>query len=95
MTFRLRTIDVMADGRTIVRDRDIAAERLTIGRAATNDIHLPDLAIDPEHAAMELRGGRLAVEARQGSRAVGPAQEGQHPRARHFPAGLRGRRPGS
>jgi hypothetical protein len=63
MTFRLRTIDVMADGRTIVRDRDIAAERLTIGRAATNDIHLPDLAIDPEHAAMELRGGRLAVEA--------------------------------
>jgi len=34
MTFRLRTIDVTADGRQIVRDRDLAASRLTIGRAA-------------------------------------------------------------
>lgn len=61
--FRIRTIDVMADGREIVRDRDLAAERLTIGRAAENDIHLPDLAIDPAHAAMTLRDGRIAVEA--------------------------------
>lgn len=63
MTFRLRTIDVTADGRQIVRDRDVAASRLTIGRAAENDIHLPDLAVDPQHAAIELRGDRLEVTA--------------------------------
>ena len=62
MAFRLRTIDVTADGRTIVRDRDITATTLTIGRVAENDIHLPDLAIDPEHATLTLADGR--VEAR-------------------------------
>jgi predicted CXXCH cytochrome family protein len=64
MAFRLRTIDITADGRQIVRDRDVAKEALTIGRAAENDIHLPDLAIDPLHAQMMLRpGGRIEVEA--------------------------------
>ncbi|MBW8753881.1 MAG: cytochrome c3 family protein [Sphingomonadales bacterium] len=64
MAFRLRTIDTTADGRQIVRDRDVAASRLTIGRVAENDIHLPDLAIDPNHATMTLQpGGRIAVEA--------------------------------
>lgn len=63
MTFRLRTIDITADGRQIVRDRDLAATTLTIGRVAENDIHLPDLAIDPSHAKIELQGGRLAVSA--------------------------------
>ncbi|RZJ97441.1 MAG: cytochrome C [Novosphingobium sp.] len=62
-TFRLRTVDITADGRQIVRDRDLAVERLTIGRAAENDIHLPDLAIDPRHASMTLAHGRLEVEA--------------------------------
>ncbi len=61
MTFRLRTIDTTADGRRIVRDRDVASTTLTIGRAAENDIHLPDLAIDPHHAVMELAGGQIAV----------------------------------
>src|ERR1700739_4790420 len=63
MTFRLRTIDTTADGRQIVRDRDVAQPMLTIGRAAENDIHLPDLAVDPEHARMELRDGRIRVDA--------------------------------
>lgn len=63
MAFRVRTIDVTADGRQIVRDRDLGQLRLTIGRAAENDIHLPDLAVDPSHAAMTLQGGRIAVEA--------------------------------
>lgn len=63
MTFRLRTIDTTADGRRIVRDRDVAGPVLTIGRAAENDIHLPDLAVDPAHARMELRSGKIAVEA--------------------------------
>ena len=62
--FRLRTIDITADGRKIVRDRDLSAATLTIGRAAENDIHLPDLAVDPEHATLELQGSRIAVTAR-------------------------------
>jgi predicted CXXCH cytochrome family protein len=63
MTFRLRTIDTTADGRQIVRDRDVDRPELTIGRAAGNDIHLPDLAVDPAHARITRRDGRLAVEA--------------------------------
>ena len=64
MTFRLRTIDITADGRTIVRDRDVSAATLSIGRAAENDIHLADLAVDPSHATMELQGGRIGVAAK-------------------------------
>lgn len=63
MAFRLRTIDITADGRQIVRDRDIAATTLTIGRAAENDIHLPDLAIDPQHATLTLQGDRVHADA--------------------------------
>ena len=61
--WRLDWQDVTADGRQIVRDRDVAAARLTIGRAAENDIHLPDLAIDPHHAAIERKGDLLDVTA--------------------------------
>lgn len=64
MTFRLRTIEFTADGRRIVRDRDMDKSALTIGRAAENDIHLPDLAVDPSHARLEAKGdGRLLAEA--------------------------------
>ena len=63
MAFRLRTIDITADGRQIVRDRDIAATRLTVGRSAENDIHLPDLAVEPAHAALTLADGRITAEA--------------------------------
>lgn len=64
MAFRLRTIEFTADGRKIVRDRDIAATSLSIGRSAENDIHLPDLAVEPVHAVLEdCGGGRLAARA--------------------------------
>lgn len=64
MTFRLRTVSTTADGRRIVRDRDVANDVLTVGRAAENDIHLPDLAVEPSHARIALQpGGRVAVEA--------------------------------
>ncbi len=64
MTFRLRQIDFTADGRRIVRDKDIAQSALTIGRAAENDIHLPDLAVEPQHARIDAKGdGRVMVEA--------------------------------
>lgn len=64
MTFRIRTISTTADGRRIVRDRDLAAAALTIGRDAANDIHLADLAVEPAHARLALQpGGRVSVEA--------------------------------
>lgn len=52
MAFRLRQIEVTAAGREIVRDRNLDKALLTIGRAAENDIHLPDLALDPRHATV-------------------------------------------
>jgi len=64
MSFRLRTIEFTTDGRRIVRDRDVDQPALTIGRAAENDIHLPDLAVDPAHARLETKaGGRVLAEA--------------------------------
>ncbi len=46
MAFRLRTIEHTADGREVVRDRDIAGATLTIGRNAENAIALADLAVE-------------------------------------------------
>ena len=64
MTFRLRQIDYTADGRRIVRDKDLVVAALGIGRAAENAIHLPDLAVEPNHARIELTGpGRVSVRA--------------------------------
>lgn len=64
MIFRLRTIETTAQGRSIVRDRMFEGNRVTIGRAADNVLHLPDLALDPHHAAIiEGDGGRVSVEA--------------------------------
>lgn len=64
MTFRLRTVSITADGRRIVRDKDIAGDVLSVGRAAENAIHLPDLAVEPSHARITLQpGSRVAVEA--------------------------------
>lgn len=64
MTFRLRTVSTTADGRRIVRDKDVAQQVLTVGRAAESDIHLPDLAVEPNHARIALQGGnRVSVEA--------------------------------
>ncbi len=64
MAFRIRQIEFTADGRKIVRDRDIATAELTLGRAAENDIHLADLALDARHARLSLElGGRVAVQA--------------------------------
>jgi len=52
MAFRLRQIEVTSAGREIVRDRNLDQARLTLGRSAENDIHLPDLAIEPQHATI-------------------------------------------
>ena len=64
MTFRLRTVETTAQGREIVRDRDVAVALVTVGRSADNVLHLPDLSLDPQHATIALRDdGRVAVVA--------------------------------
>jgi predicted CXXCH cytochrome family protein len=63
MAFLIRTIDVTASGREIVRDRTVDQGELTIGRASENDIHLTDLAVEQHHVSMKDAGdGMLSVE---------------------------------
>jgi hypothetical protein len=64
MAFLIRTIDFTAAGREIVRDREIEQSSITIGRAAENAIHLPDLAVEQNHVRLDLGAdGTLAAEA--------------------------------
>ena len=64
MAFLIRTIDYTAAGREIIRDRVVEQDALTIGRAAENDIHLPDLAVEQRHVRIDSRpDGTLAVTA--------------------------------
>ena len=64
MIFRLRTIETTAQGRQIVRDRDVAAGPITVGRSADNTLHLPDLSLDPHHAVIAAVGAeRVSIEA--------------------------------
>ena len=52
-----------AGGDPIVREREVPGPEATIGRAATNDVVLPDLAVDPQHAKMRFSGaGRVTLE---------------------------------
>lgn len=64
MAFLIRTIDFTAAGREIIRDRTVEQSELTIGRAAENDIHLPDLAVEQHHVRLFDAGdGLVSVEA--------------------------------
>ncbi|MCW3837381.1 cytochrome c3 family protein [Sphingomonas canadensis] len=63
MTFLIRTISFTADHREIVRETRVAADAVTIGRAAENDVALPDLAVEPQHARMTIHGRRVQVSA--------------------------------
>ena len=64
MGFRIRTIDFTAAGREIVRERELGQAELSIGRAADNDIHLPDLAVEQRHVrVVPALGGRLRLQA--------------------------------
>jgi hypothetical protein len=49
MDFLIRTIDFTAAGREIVRERNVSADHLDVGRDAANAIHLPDLAVEQAH----------------------------------------------
>mgnify|MGYP001100520765 CR=1 FL=1 len=49
MNILIRSVDFTSGGREIVREREVAADTLTIGRASENSIHLPDLAVEQQH----------------------------------------------
>src|SRR4051794_17641752 len=64
----LRLITRQAGGGEIVRTRRIEAAQALIGRAPACDIHLPDLAVDPEHAMLRIAGdGRVSLESLTGA----------------------------
>jgi predicted CXXCH cytochrome family protein len=54
MSFVIRTVSRTADGREIVRSVRLAKDVISIGRDASNDIHLADLAVEPFHARLSL-----------------------------------------
>jgi hypothetical protein len=58
MAFLIRNLTVTADGREIVRETRIERDTLSVGRAAENEVSLPDLAVDPKHAVISTRDGR-------------------------------------
>ncbi len=63
MSFVIRTVSHTADGREIVRPVTLAQDSIAIGRDASNDIHLADLAVEPFHARLTtLPGGKLRAE---------------------------------
>ncbi|MFZ4745681.1 MAG: cytochrome c3 family protein [Sphingomonas sp.] len=63
MSFIIRTVSRTADGREIVRPVTLAQPNISIGRDASNDIHLADLAVEPFHARLtQLPGGKLRAE---------------------------------
>jgi hypothetical protein len=61
----LRTTDVTASGRAIVRERELTGDEITIGRATTNAIVLADLAVEQHHATLAPApsGRRLTMRA--------------------------------
>jgi hypothetical protein len=63
----LRLITRQAGGGEIVRTRRIETGEALIGRAQHSDIHLPDLAVDMEHARLRATGqGRVSIESLTG-----------------------------
>lgn len=67
MTFLLRQIARAATGREIIREAEVAGDRLTIGRDPTSNVHLTDLAVALKHAAVQRTSSmRLSVDAEEG-----------------------------
>ena len=71
MAFLIRTIDFTAAGRELVRDRMVDQASLTVGRAAENDIHLPDLAVEQNHVRIDLQADGTLVAAALGTLGFG------------------------
>lgn len=71
MAFLIRTIDFTAAGSEIVRDRTVDKTSVTVGRAAENDIHLPDLAVEQKHISIDLQSGGTLKAASLGTLGFG------------------------
>ncbi|MCB2067760.1 MAG: cytochrome c3 family protein [Erythrobacter sp.] len=64
MDILIRSIDLTATGREIVREREVSADSITVGRASENAVHLPDLAVEQRHFTLtQLNTGALRAEA--------------------------------
>jgi hypothetical protein len=63
VSFRVRRVDVTATGREIVRERTVEGDILTVGRAAENDIAVPDLAVEQHHVRVAAVGRALTFTA--------------------------------
>ncbi|MDA7788064.1 cytochrome c3 family protein [Sphingomonadaceae bacterium] len=62
MAFLIQTITQRTSGDPIVREKELAQDTLTIGRAAENDLALTDLAVEQHHATIaQADGGGLAI----------------------------------
>lgn len=69
MSFIVRQIAVTADGREIIRANPFDDAQIGIGRSAQNAVHLPDLAVSPDHAVIrKLDDGRIEVESISGQK---------------------------
>ncbi len=58
MSFILRRISTTKSGKQIVRDTGLPGDSITLGRDAGNAIHVADLAVNPQHAAISTSDGR-------------------------------------
>jgi hypothetical protein len=67
MAFLIRHISYTADHREIVRDTRVEKAELSVGRAAENDIALPDLSVAPKHAVIGSRDWRRVQIAATGT----------------------------
>jgi len=64
MAFLIRSIDLTASGREIVRERELARDQIVVGRAAESDVHLPDLAVEQQHVRVSpADDGQLRIDA--------------------------------
>ena len=67
MAFIIRQVSRTADGREIVRPTTVQGTEITVGRLTDNDVHLADLAVEPQHAVIrEPVEGRIEVESISG-----------------------------
>jgi len=76
MTFIVRQITTTAAGRDITRSKPFATDEIGVGRSTGNAIHLPDLAVNPDHAVIRKRDdGQIIVESTSGQNFT---LDGQH-----------------
>ncbi len=67
MAFLIRHVSFTADHREIVRDMRVDRDSITVGRAAENEVALPDLSVDPQHARIERRDARRILVSATGN----------------------------